>query len=206
MNHFTRPIVVHRRHDTENKFIRVGVARPNEVFNVPLHAIYASDKELYFSVKGYHTSVNSLSWYINPSDMNYESQVQCEPIDAFEPLNMNFQRRKHEIFFENTNKYRLRSAHYMVHIRPPLSLRNCLPIDIKVSVAGCLGRQTNVESTSRGSTEHPDVEERYEKEDFLDFGEKEVNPGHILHLPTVRMTANGKEGKSVLVIRVSSLI
>ncbi|TDG48268.1 hypothetical protein AWZ03_005223 [Drosophila navojoa] len=202
LNHFTRPVEVLRRHETENRFIRVGVAKPNEVFNVPLHAIYASDKELYFSIKGYNTSAQSLSWYINPSDMNYESQVQCEPIDAFEPLNMNLQRRKHEIFFENTNKYRLRSAHYMVHIRPPLSLRNCLPIDIKVSVAGCLGRQTNTDTAGRGSTDKPDVEERYEKQDFLDFGEKGVNPGHILHLPTVRTTANGKEAKSVLVIRL----
>lgn len=193
---------MHRRRKTDNSIILVGYANPNEVFNLPLHAIYADYKDLYFAIKGYRTSVQGFVWNAYPSDENYSHQVQCDPIDAFEPLNINVRRKKHEIYFENTSKYRLLSAYYTIHLRPPLYLLNSLPIDIKVSVAGCLGRQSTPVQPVRGSGQLPGAE-RFQKEDFLDYGEKEVNPGHVLHLPTVRMFEKGKESKSVLVVRVS---
>ncbi|XP_030555732.1 vacuolar protein sorting-associated protein 13 [Drosophila novamexicana] len=201
VNHFTTPISVHRRRKTDNSIILVGYANPNEVFNLPLHAIYADYKDLYFAIKGYRTSVQGFVWNAYPSDENYSHQVQCDPIDAFEPLNINVRRKKHEIYFENTSKYRLLSAYYTIHLRPPLYLLNSLPIDIKVSVAGCLGRQSTPVQPVRGSGQLPGAE-RFQKEDFLDYGEKEVNPGHVLHLPTVRMFEKGKESKSVLVVRL----
>lgn len=40
------------------------------------------------------------------------------------------------------------------------------------------------------------------KEDFLDYGEKVVKPGDVLHLPTVKMTVKEGENKSYIVARV----
>ncbi|EDW02215.1 vacuolar protein sorting-associated protein 13 [Drosophila grimshawi] len=200
-NHFTTPIRVHRRRLADNSDILVGYAQPGEIFHVPLHAIYAECKDLYFSLKGYNTSVQGICWNTSPSDLNYSQQLQCDPIDTFEALYINIRRRKHEIYFENSNKYRLQSAFYTIHLRPPLYLRNSLPIDIKVSVAGCSGHESQMDPEKRTSPDGLGVE-RYQKEDFLDYGEKEVNPGHVLHLPTVRMFQKGNESRSVLVVRL----
>lgn len=68
--------------------------------------------------------------------MKYTCQVQCEPLRSVGPLLINVQREKTEIFFENTNKFKLHSAYYTLHLRPPICLRNALPVDITVSVAG----------------------------------------------------------------------
>lgn len=68
--------------------------------------------------------------------MKYTCQVQCEPLRSIGPLIINIEREKTEIFFENTNKFKLHSAYYTLHLRPPICLRNALPVDITVSVAG----------------------------------------------------------------------
>lgn len=68
--------------------------------------------------------------------MKYTCQIQCEPLRSVGPLLINIQREKTEIFFENTNKFKLYSAYYTLHLRPPIRLRNALPVDIAVSVAG----------------------------------------------------------------------
>lgn len=36
------------------------------------------------------------------------------------------------------------SACYVIHLKPPLYLRNALPIDIRISVAGCSVSQTGI--------------------------------------------------------------
>ncbi|EDW71988.1 uncharacterized protein Dwil_GK10679 [Drosophila willistoni] len=197
-NHFSTSINVYRRKQPEDEEILVGTAKPGEVFHVPLHAIYADSKELYFSIKGYKTSVQGISWRANPSDMNYSHQLQCDPTSTFEPLYINSIRRKDEVYYENTNKFKLLSAFYTIHLRPPLYLRNSLPIDIKVSVAGCSVRKETVES--HDATQ--DLVKKYNREEFLDYGEKVVEPGDVLHLPTVKMSQKGKETKSFLVVRL----
>ncbi|XP_030388188.1 vacuolar protein sorting-associated protein 13 [Scaptodrosophila lebanonensis] len=199
-NHFTTPINIYRRKPNDRTEILVGSAPPNTIFHVPLHAIYADPKDLHFSISGYKTSVQGLAWNINPSDLNYSQQLQCDPIDTFEPLYLNALREKTEVYYENSNKYKLLSAFYTIHLRPPLLLCNALPIDIKVSVAGCSVRQ--VMSPTEEQARADELSNKYNKEEFLDYGEKEVSPGDVLHLPTVKMSGKGKEARSFLVVRL----
>lgn len=195
------------RRDQNNTEIFVGHAEAGKIFNLPLHCIYAEPKEIYFSLSGYKTSVQGVSWNINPSDLQLTQQVQLDPIDTFEALYIDAKRHKAEIYFENTDKIRLSSCMYTLHLRPPLYLRNNLPIDIRVSVAGCSVRKQS--SVTEIATPEPKAKLTdtiiYEREEFLDYGEMELNPGHVLHLPTVRMFSKGTESKSVIVVRVSKL-
>ncbi|XP_034653735.1 vacuolar protein sorting-associated protein 13 [Drosophila subobscura] len=195
-NHFTTTISVYRRKATDGSDLLVGNAGPGQVFHVPLHAIYADSKELFFSLPGYKTSVQGISWNASPSDLNYSHQLQCDPVSTFEPLYINATRQKDEVYHENTNKFKLLSAFYTIHLRPPLYLRNALPINIMVSVAGCSVRKDSLEVSST------DLVRKHNKEDFLDYGEKQVNPGDVLHLPTVRLSEKGRDGKSFLVVRL----
>ncbi|XP_052841610.1 intermembrane lipid transfer protein Vps13 [Drosophila gunungcola] len=202
-NHFTTGMNIYRRNPapTAQSFedIYVGRVRPGEVFHVPLHAIYAEHKDLYFSMKGYRTSVQGISWSASPSDLNYSHQLHCDPTKTFEPLIINARRKKSEVYFENTTKYTLLSAFYTIHLRPPLYLRNSLPINIQVSVAGCSVRK---EDGLDGQSSMKVIDKGYSKEDFLDYGEKEVQSGDVLHLPTVRLASRDKEAKSFLVVRL----
>ncbi|XP_017049520.1 vacuolar protein sorting-associated protein 13 [Drosophila ficusphila] len=202
-NHFTNSINIYRRNTmpTAQSFedIFVGRVRAGEVFHVPLHAIYAEPKELHFSMRGYRTSVQGISWAASPSDLNYSHQLHCGPTKTFEPLFINARRKKTEVYFENTSKYTLLSATYTIHLRPPLYLRNSLPINIKVSVAGCSVRK---EDGLDAQSSQRVVDRGFNKEDFLDYGEKEVNSGDVLHLPTVRLAGKNKESKSFLVVRL----
>lgn len=98
------------------------------------------------------------------------------------------------------------SACYTINLRPPLYLRNALPIDIQVSVAGCTvqtGAQSG-EPNNKDSviTVDKNTCENLIKTDFLDYGEKVVQPGDLLHLPTVKTTAKEGEHRSYLVCRV----
>lgn len=103
------------------------------------------------------------------------------------------------------------SACYVINLKPPLYLRNALPIDIQISVAGCTVSQTE---NAAAITEHaeenhvdrrPDPNATLTKADFLDYGEKVVKPGDILHLPTVKTTAREGERRSLLVVRVGRM-
>lgn len=66
--------------------IEVGQVKPGSTFNVPLHALYAAEKELYFSIANYKTSVQGFNWKENPSDFKYMKYLQCDPIHTFEPF------------------------------------------------------------------------------------------------------------------------
>lgn len=54
------------------------------------------------------------------------------------------------------------------------------------------------------STNKNDSNESKGKEDFLDYGEKVVKPGDVLHLPTVKTTIKEGENKTLIVARVST--
>lgn len=41
-------------------------------------------------------------------------------------------------------------------------------------------------------------------EDFLDYGEKLVNPGEILHLPTVKTSTKTKDIQTYIVVKVKN--
>lgn len=100
------------------------------------------------------------------------------------------------------------SACYVINLRPPLYLRNALPVDIQISVAGCTVSQNDNSAAIAEHTDEnhvnrrPNLNESLTKADFLDYGEKVVQPGDVLHLPTVKTTAREGERRSLLVIRV----
>ncbi|XP_017019677.1 intermembrane lipid transfer protein Vps13-like [Drosophila kikkawai] len=197
-NHFTCHIDVYRRntHPTVDNFqdIFVGRVKRGQVFHVPLHAIYADVKELYFSMRGYRTSDQGFAWNSNLSEADYSNQLHCNPTKTYEPLYINVRRKKTEIYHEYSNKYTILSAFYTIHLRPPLYLRNALPIEIMVSVAGCSVSKDglNAQSSMQFSGES------HIREEFLDYGEKTIKPGSVLHLPTVRLSST----KSFLVVRM----
>lgn len=200
-NHFTTTISVYRnKHGTTEKVL-VGDIGPGEVFHVPLHAIYAESKDLFFALPGYKVSVQGIRWNDCPTDFNYQRQIQCDPVDTFEPLYINAVRQKIEVFHENTMKFMLMSAFYTIHLRPPLYMRNALPIDIKVSVTGCTVRDTN-KATELDESDDIDKVKSIIKEDMLDYGEKDVKPGDVLHLPTVKLTGRRNKAKSYVVVRL----
>lgn len=147
--------------------------------------------------------------------MNYMRHIQCDPIETFEPFFINVNREKTEIYHEHSNKFKLMSAFYTLHLRPPVYLRNALPINITVSVAGCSVRETvaslavqteeSLISTSETDSKKPldQSDHSFVKEDLLDYGEKDIVAGSVLHLPTVKLAGRSKDSKSYLVVRVS---
>lgn len=109
-----------------------------------------------------------------------------------------------------TSKVTMLSACYVVHLKPPLYLRNALPIDISISVAGCTVANTDdvaeareVSQVDGSPVKKTNGLELSPRDDFLDYGEKVVKPGDVLHLPTVKTTVKEGDNKSYIVARVS---
>lgn len=145
--------------------------------------------------------MQGFNWKECPSDLNYTKSLQCDPVETFESLYITGIREKQEIFHENTSKNTLLSAVYIIHLKPPLYLRNALPIDMKVSVAGCSVGQDGLEK----AVEIVDASSRsVVREEFLDYGEKTVSSGDSLHLPTFKLKSSSGEGhaSSYIVVRV----
>ncbi|EAT37516.1 AAEL010508-PA [Aedes aegypti] len=197
-NHFTAPIYVHQYIEHE-KYL-VGEVRPGGFFNVPLYFLY-NHMDLHFSMKGYHSSAQGISWKESPNNLNLIKSLQCDPIRTFEPFYINAVRERHGVFHEVTSKHTMMSACFEIHLRPPLMLRNALPIGLTISVAGCSVRReleadivTSTESLSNAST--------IVGEDYLDYGEKLLRPGELLHLPTVKTAARSATETSYIVARL----
>lgn len=208
-NHFSTPVNVFRRHN--GAFVEIGQVEPHSTFNVPLHALYTANKELYFSLANYNISVQGFNWKENPSDFQCVKDLQCDPIQTFEPFYITAIREREEVYHEVTTKYTMLSACYVIHLKPPMYLRNALPIDIQISVAGCTVSQTGESALANESTDAAGQRADYKgplnasltKSDFLDYGEKVVKPGDLLHLPTVRTSAKEGERRSLIVARVT---
>ncbi|XP_037042887.1 vacuolar protein sorting-associated protein 13-like, partial [Bradysia coprophila] len=206
-NHFSTTVNVFRMRD--GIFHDIGQVAPGSSYNVPLHALYAAHKELYFSIAGYKTSVQGINWKDCPSDFKYTKYLQCDPMDTFEPFYITAIREREEVYHEVTSKVTMLSACYVVHLKPPLYLRNALPIDISISVAGCSVANTDDVTEAKevsqvdGSPVKKNVGlELSPRDDFLDYGEKVVKPGDVLHLPTVKTTVKEGDNKSYLVARL----
>ncbi|XP_036331860.1 vacuolar protein sorting-associated protein 13 [Rhagoletis pomonella] len=195
-NHFTTTLLIHRyKQGLAREKILVGKVLPGEIFHVPLHAIYADIKDLHFSLEGYNVSVQGIKWNDCPTDLEYARHLQCDPLNTFETFYINVKRIKTEIFHEHSDKYTILSAYYTLHLRPPVYLCNALPISISVSVAGCSVRSAESEDLERNVSNAI-------KEDMLDYGEKEVAPGDVLHLPTVKLSSKSRDNRSFLVVRL----
>lgn len=98
------------------------------------------------------------------------------------------------------------SVCYIIHLRPPVLLRNTLPIPIIISVAGCsVARDGQVVLPPRpepkDESQNLSVSQK-EGEEFLDYGEKVVQPGEMIHLPTIQLAAAHGESYSNIVIRI----
>ena len=121
-------------------------------------------------------------------------------------------REREEVYHEVTSKYTMLSACYVINLRPPLYLRNALPVDIRISVVGCSvqaegqteGQNVVAEASKELIPNQPPSRASGHQEDFLDYGEKIVKPGDVLHLPTVKSTIKEGENKSLIVARVSN--
>lgn len=121
-------------------------------------------------------------------------------------------REREDVYHEVTSKVTMLSACYVVHLKPPLYLRNALPIDISISVAGCTVANTDDVTEAKEVSQVDGVDgspvkknvglELSPRDDFLDYGEKVVKPGDVLHLPTVKTTVKEGDNKSYLVARV----
>lgn len=136
--------------------------------------------------------------------------LQCDPIDTFEPFYITAIREREDVYHEVPSKYTMLSACYVINLKPPLYLRNALPIDIQISVAGCTVSQGEKNIKESNINNHQLVKDykgplnaSLTKSDFLDCGEKVVEPGDLLHLPTVKTTAKEGERRSLIVARVS---
>ncbi|XP_029725509.1 intermembrane lipid transfer protein Vps13 isoform X2 [Aedes albopictus] len=197
-NHFTAPIYVHQFIDHE-KYV-VGEVRPGGFFNVPLYFLY-NHMDLHFSMKGYHSSAQGISWKESPNNLNMIKSLQCDPIRTFEPFYINAVRERHDVFHEVTSKHTMLSACFEIHLRPPLMLRNALPIGLTISVAGCSVRR-ELEADIITSTESLSTQSTIVGEDYLDYGEKLLRPGELLHLPTVKTAARSATETSYIVARL----
>lgn len=205
-NHFTVPISINRY--VNGRQVEIGKVAPNESFNVPLNCIHDSSKDLHFSIAGYRTSTQGINWKESPGNPSLVKSLQCDPINTYEPLYINAIRERFDVFFEISSKFTILSACFLIRLRPPLLLRNALPIDLVVSVAGC----SVARDRDRNSQEQPIDEEMQsahqnsmciEGEDFLDYGEKLIKPGELLHLPTVKTAAKNSDNLMYIVARVS---
>lgn len=204
-NHFTVPVQVHS--NMSGRLIEIGTVSPNDFFNVPLANIHANDKELHFSILGYRTSTQGISWKENSGNSNLVKSLQCDPIKSFEPLHINAIREKFAVFSEITSKHTFSSACYVIRLRPPLLLRNALPIDISVSVAGSSAaneKRNEIEPANEDLSSTIVSSSGIVGEDILDHGEKLIRPGELLHLPTVKVSS--KHDTMYIVMKVRSLI
>lgn len=191
------------------EIIEVGQVKPGSTFNVPLHALYAAEKELFFSLDNYRTSVQGINWKESPNDFKYTKYLQCDPENTYEPFYLTAIREREGVYHEISSKHTMLSVCYVIHLKPPLYLRNALPIGLHISVAGCsVAQNDNVDG--KGDAQQPlkcigPSGVTKPEEDFLDYGEKVVPPGNILHLPTVKTSVKEGEPRSLLVLRVSHI-
>lgn len=137
--------------------------------------------------------------------------LQCDPIHTFEPFYITAIREREEVYHEVTSKFTMLSACYVINLKPPLYLRNALPIDIQISIS--LNENTisqtdnNVtnetkENNHQAASNKAPLNASLTKSDFLDYGQKVVKPGDLLHLPTVKTTTKEGERRSCIIAKV----
>ncbi|GAB0096265.1 Vacuolar protein sorting-associated protein 13 [Sergentomyia squamirostris] len=200
-NHFSAYVNLYRK--VNGSFHLIGEVAPNKVFNAPLHAIYAGNKDLHFSLPNYKPSIQGINWKDRPSDFDYRRTLQCDPEVNYEPFYINAVRDRKDVYYEVTSKITMLSVCYVIHLRPPVLLRNTLPIPIVISVAGCSVVREGHTIPAREEPKDQDLSvSQRDCEDFLDYGEKVVQPGEMIHLPTIQLAAAHGESYSNIVIRI----
>jgi vacuolar protein sorting-associated protein 13A/C len=205
-NHFTVPISIH--HFSGGRAFEIGSIQPNESYNVPIGFIHDASKEIHFAIAGYRISTQGISWRESPGSSTFVKSLQCDPVNTYEPLYVNAIRERFDVFFEVSSKFTILSACYLIRLRPPLILRNALPIDLIVSVAGCSvardrDRNYKEQSIDEDMTSAHQNSSSVCGEDFLDYGEKLIKPGELLHLPTVKTSSKNSDNLMYIVARVS---
>ncbi|GJQ73818.1 hypothetical protein Trydic_g18756, partial [Trypoxylus dichotomus] len=138
-NHFSTPIEIYYMTQKGNELISIGTIKPGSVFNVPMKAIYTPTNELFFSVANYSVTSTPFIWKDLQSNINQMQVLLCYPKDEEElghgePFAIKVAGQIEQIFNENTLKHTMTSILCNVHLHPAVRFRNCLPIEISVTV------------------------------------------------------------------------
>lgn len=114
------------------------------------------------------------------------------------------------MYHELSSKHTMLSVFYVFDLRPPVLIRNTLPIPLIVSVANS-GVVKDSESDEKlaqsikaaNESKLNDTKNQSEKfDDFLDSGEKIISPGELLQLPTIKLAQPGSDNYTTLVVRL----
>ncbi|KRT85331.1 hypothetical protein AMK59_1583, partial [Oryctes borbonicus] len=138
-NHFNIPIDIYYMTPKGNELKSIGTIKPGAVFNVPMKAIYTPTNELFFSVADYSVTSIPFIWKDLQSNVNQMQILLCYPKDQEElghgePFVIKAVGQIEQVYNENTLKHTMTSILCNVHLHPAVRFRNCLPIDISVTV------------------------------------------------------------------------
>ncbi|KAK6631306.1 hypothetical protein RUM44_005832 [Polyplax serrata] len=77
INYFNEPINIHSLSENGTEAEYVGVVEGNSDFSLPFHAVYSSNKKLFFSIKGSCLSTVPFGWEAIKKSTNLSLLMQC---------------------------------------------------------------------------------------------------------------------------------
>ncbi|XP_012861807.3 vacuolar protein sorting-associated protein 13C, partial [Echinops telfairi] len=138
-NHFSIAFIIYKFVKNVKLLERIGVARPEEEFHVPLDSYRC---QLFIQPAGllghqYNTSTTYISW---KEELHRSSEIrcmlQCPSTEAnFLPLIVNTAAVPDELSYICTHGEDWDPA-YIIHLYPPLTLRNLLPYSLRYLLEG----------------------------------------------------------------------
>ncbi|XP_075387538.1 intermembrane lipid transfer protein VPS13C isoform X2 [Tenrec ecaudatus] len=138
-NHFSIAFIVYKFVKNVKLLERIGVARPEEEFHVPLDSYRC---QLFIQPTGlsghqYNTSTTYISWKEElHRSREIRCMLQCPSTEAnFLPLVVNTAAVPDELSYISTHGEDWDPA-YIIHLYPPLTLRNLLPYSLRYLLEG----------------------------------------------------------------------
>ncbi|XP_059483152.1 intermembrane lipid transfer protein Vps13 isoform X2 [Neocloeon triangulifer] len=155
-NQFSLPVDVYYMTKRGNEVECVGVVQPGQKLDLPLHAVYTSFCELFFSLPGHTVCITPFVWKELQNTITVNKLLQCDAKnkDAKEPYFIRAQGEMEHVYFEGTTMKTMHSCIFNITLKPTVVLKNLLPIFL-------------VYASEKGGKE------------------LEVQPGGSIHLPTV---------------------
>ncbi|XP_046683901.1 vacuolar protein sorting-associated protein 13 isoform X2 [Homalodisca vitripennis] len=137
-NHFNTPISVYFMTKKGNEVQLVGFVQPHQHLNLPLDAIYTPTNELFFSVSGYSVSNEPFVWKDLQNSLVISKILQCnhKNLEDTEPFFIQAVGELEQVYFEHSNRHTMSSSCFNIHLRPTVTLKNFLPLDIEVCTQG----------------------------------------------------------------------
>uniref|UniRef100_A0A1B6F8B5 Vacuolar protein sorting-associated protein 13 n=1 Tax=Cuerna arida TaxID=1464854 RepID=A0A1B6F8B5_9HEMI len=139
-NHFNTPVSVYFMTKKGNEVQLVGSVQPHQHLNLPLDAIYTPTNELFFTIEGYSVSIAPFIWKDLQNSLVISKILQCNhknPEDL-EPFFIQAVGELEQVYFEHSNRHTMSSSCYNIHLRPTVTLKNFLPVDIEVCTQGII--------------------------------------------------------------------